>query len=40
MPIDKVNVVRREGRQMLLVDPLTETLAVVSLHHLGASLAL
>ena len=35
VPLDKVKVERREGRQMLLVDPLTETLAVVSLNFLG-----
>lgn len=35
VPIDKVKVERREGRQMLLVEPLTETLAVVSLNYLG-----
>ena len=36
VPIDKVNVVRREGRQLLLVDPPTNTLAVVSLNFLGS----
>jgi hypothetical protein len=35
VPLDKVTIKRREGRQMLLVDPLTETLAVVSLNFLG-----
>ena len=35
VPLDQVKVERREGRQMLLVDPPTQTLAVVSLPHLG-----
>ena len=35
MPLDKVRVVRRDGRRMLVVDPLTQTLAVVSLNHIG-----
>ena len=35
VPLDCAKVVRREGRQMLLVDPLTETLAVVSINHIG-----
>jgi len=35
VPIDKVKIERREGRQMLLVDPPTQTLAVVSLNFLG-----
>jgi len=35
VPLDQVKIERREGRQMLLVDPLTETLAVVSLNFLG-----
>ena len=34
VPLDKVKIERREGRQMLLVDPLTKTLAVVSLNFL------
>ena len=35
VPLDKVTIKRREGCQMLLVDPPTQTLAVVSLNYLG-----
>ena len=35
VPVDSAKVVRREGRQMLVVDPLTKTLAVFSLNYFG-----
>ena len=35
VPLDQVKIERREGRQMLLVDPPTQTLAVFSLNYFG-----